>query len=222
MKKNNLFNLSILCVALVLFAFTIPYNWDGVVEKAQKDFSRVITNQIVSKTIDDFLTRSYGGDQLKQINWSARENFLQTYSPWDMEEYRTAAYATFTAWDGNTPLTTDSYAYYYFKSGGIDTAVARPFQNFRSSIMQIAKAYLSNPDNLTSIYKLYKPMLVIKFKDRMDLLLKARTCIELYLSGRSSELSKYDREFLQRREAEGGRLIIQEYYALIDDLIFAI
>lgn len=222
MKKNNLFNLSVLCVVLVLFAFTIPYNWDEVVEKAQKDFSRVITNQIVSKTIDDFISHGCSRTELQELNWFARENFLQTYSPWDMEEYRKVAYATFTAWDGNTPLTTDSYAYYYFESGGIDTAVARPFQNFRSSIIQIAKTYLSNPDNLASIYKFHKPMLVIKFKDRRDLLLTARTCIELYLSGKSSELNKYDREFLQRREAEGGKLIIQEYYALIDDLIFAI
>ncbi len=222
MKKISLFNSCVLFVSMLCFAFTIPYNWDGVVEKAQKDFSRVITNQIVSKTIDAFLLDGYYQPQLKELNWSARENFLQAHSPWNMEEYRTVAYATFTAWDGKTSLTTDSYAYYYFKSGGIDTAVARPFQNFRNSIMEIAKEYLSNPDNLNSIYQLYKPMLVIKFKDRKDVLLKASASIELYLSGRGSELTKYDREFFQRREAEGGKIIIQEYYALLDDLMFSI
>ncbi|MFZ2150450.1 MAG: hypothetical protein WAZ12_05530 [Candidatus Absconditicoccaceae bacterium] len=223
MKKSNLLNLFIFSGLLVVFfAFTIPYNWDGVVEKAQKDFSKVITNQIVSKTIDSFLSNGYYQPQLKELNWFARENFLQAHSPWNMEEYRVAAYATFTAWDGKSSITPESYAYYYFKSGGIDTAIARPFQNFRNSIIEIAKEYLSDPDNLNSIYQLYKPMLVIKFKDRRDVLLTARTSIELYLSGRGSELSKYDREFLQRREAEGGKSIIQEYYALLDDLIFAI
>jgi hypothetical protein len=89
-------------------------------------------------------------------------------------------------------------------------------------MMNMAKNYLSNPNNLNSVYELYKPMLVIKFKDKGDLLLKAKTSIEVYLSGKGSELKKYDREFLQRREAEGGKTIIKEYYMLLDDLIYAI
>lgn len=210
-------------VAIIMCSFVmVPYNWDRVMENAQKDFSRVITNQVVSKTIDAFLLNDYGRTELQEINWYARENFFQTHSPWNMEEYRSAAYATFTAWDGKSPITPECYAYYYFQSSGIDTAIARPFQNFRESMMNMAKNYLSNPNNLNSIYEIYKPMLVIKFKDKGDLLLKAKTSIEIYLSGKGSELKKYDQEFLQRREAEGGKTIIKEYYILLDDLIYAI
>ncbi len=223
MKKNNLFNLVfsyVLVVGIVTMACTKTGIWDVKISDAKKDFTKVLTKEIVEKTINDFLADRYYHSTLQELNWVARENFLQANSPWEMPEYRKIAYATFTAWDGEEPI--NNYSLYYFQDAKVDTIIARPFLNFRRAIIEIAKEYLANENNLTALYTIYKPMLVEKCKGKKEMIENTRTSITIFLSGRGEQLKKYDLEFLQRRQAEGGDKIISTYLALIDDLLLSI